>query len=305
MNHTKLFIFSLLFTILTCASVSAQTSPDKMSEGRKLFAAKAYDAAEAVFAEIAGKEPGNGRAWFFLGLSRHSKGKFEEAIKAFKKTVEISNAPAAIYNVAAGYARLGKREEAIEWLRKAIEKGAANSASLRADEDFTGIRNDAGFAALLEMADRKSEPCRYSKEARKFDFWIGDWEVFIGSRKVGENLVELDIKGCTLVENWTGTGGQTGKSLNVYDSSAKKWKQFYVGSLGGLLEFAGAFSDGIMHMEGETTDQKGNRVLHILEFHDLPDKTVRQWWRQSIDGGKTWKTVWDSIYRKRASKAEK
>lgn len=46
----------------------------------------------------------------------------------------------------------------------------------------------------------------------------------------------------------------------------------------------------------ETSGADGAKTLHILELHDLADKTVRQWWRQSTDNRKTWTTVWDAIY---------
>ncbi len=58
-----------------------------------------------------------------------------------------------------------------------------------------------------------------------------------------------------------------------------------------------------MRLEGDTIGANGVKTMNILEFHDLPDKTVRQLWKQSTDGGKTWITVWDSIYfRKKPAK---
>ncbi len=55
----------------------------------------------------------------------------------------------------------------------------------------------------------------------------------------------------------------------------------------------------IMYFTAETIGPKGGKIMHIFTFHDLPDKTVRQWWQQSTDGGKTWNSVWDSIYKKK------
>ncbi len=144
----------------------------------------------------------------------------------------------------------------------------------------------------------------HAAERRQFDFWIGNWDVQVNGQTVGENLVELEARGCTLVENWKGGSGNIGKSLNVYDPAVKKWKQFYVGSGGMVLEVAGEYKDNVMRLEGETVGQNGARVLNILSFHNLPDKTVRQHWQTSSDGGKTWQTVWDAIYvRKKEVKA--
>ncbi len=297
--------FSVI-TLVTLLCLSAQIvfsqqqqiSPERQA-ANELIKQKKWQEAEKSFAEIVKKEPENARAWFNLGLARHSQEKWESAIEAFKKNVEIAQVPAGMYNVAAGFARLNKKDEAFEWLEKALNNGAAFGSNIGADADFENIKNDARFKKMLELVERKITPCMYSEESRQFDFWIGDWDVFVNGSKVGENLVELEMKGCTLVENWKNTGGGLGKSLNIYNSSTKKWKQFYVDSTGSVLEFEGEFKDKIMSLKGETLGANGAKTLHILDFHDLPDKTVRQSWQQSTDGGKTWVTVWDSIYVKK------
>ncbi|MEZ5428255.1 MAG: tetratricopeptide repeat protein [Pyrinomonadaceae bacterium] len=290
-----------MFMILIGQTINGQgpqQSPE-MTAAMGLVKEQKWTEAEKALGEVVRKEPKNGRAWFNLGMARHSQEKWESAIEAFKKTVEIAQVPAAMYNVAAGYARLGRKDEAFEWLEKALNSGAAFGTNISADPDFETIRADARFKQMLEIVDRKKNPCQYSAESRQFDFWVGDWDVLVGGKKVGENLVRMELKGCTLVENWNNLNGGYGKSLNSYNSSTKKWKQFYVDSSGSMLEFEGGFKDGVMHLEGETIDGKGAKTLHILEFHDLPDKTVRQWWQQSTDDGKTWTTVWDSIYVKK------
>jgi len=299
MKQTVLTLTTLAVLATLSLPLLAQATAADMAAANQLVREKKWAAAETAYEEILREEPKNGRAWFFLGFARHSLGDFENAIAAFKKTIEISHTPAAVYNVAAGYARLGRKEEALKWLRMAVEQGAASGKAIDSDVDFQSIRIDARYKKIVEMAAQRSQPCKFSANARQFDFWLGDWDVFVNGRKVGENLVVLEINGCTLVENWRGARGTAGKSMNVYDTTTKVWKQFYVGSGGGLLELAGTFKEGIMRLEGETLGPKGKKIKHILEFHDLPDKTVRQWWRQSSDGGKTWKTVWDSIYKRK------
>jgi tetratricopeptide (TPR) repeat protein len=283
----------------------AQTSAPspQMVAANKLMQAKKWSEAENSFASIVKSEPKNARAWYSLGIARHSQEKWTEAIAAFKKNIEIAQTPFAMYNVAAGYARLDKKDLAFEWLEKALNNGAAFGSNLNSDDDFANIKGDARFQDMLKIVDQKINPCMYSREARQFDFWIGDWDVFVQGRKVGENLVEREVNGCILVENWKNTGGGTGKSINVYNAVSKKWKQFYVGSQGGVLDFEGEYKENekILHLTGETFDAKGAKTLHILNFHDLPDKTVRQHWQQSTDDGKTWNTVWDSIYKRKAT----
>ena len=79
------------------------------------------------------------------------------------------------------------------------------------------------------------------------------------------------------------------------------WKQFYVGGQGGVYLFEGTYKpdEKIMYFTAETRGPNGAKIMHIFDFHDLPDKTVRQRWQQSTDEGKTWNNVWDSIYKKK------
>lgn len=301
-NRLKsVLVFIILVAAVQIAFAQQPVSPE-MQSANELARQKKWPEAEKAFAVIVKAEPKNGRAWFNLGIARHSQEKWEAAIEAFKNNVEIAQSPFGMYNVAAGYSRLNKKDEAFEWLEKALNAGAAFGSNIGADPDFENIRGDARFKKMTEIVEQKTKPCMFSPEARQFDFWIGDWEVFVGGNKVGENLVELEMKGCTLVENWKNTGGGLGKSLNVYDASVKKWKQFYVDSSGSVLQFEGEFADKVMSLKGETTGGNGVKTLHILDFHDLADKTVRQHWRQSTDGGKTWVSVWDSIYKRKAVK---
>ncbi len=202
----------VLLLCLSAQSVFSQPpiSPE-MQVANELIKQKKWQEAENSLSEIIKKEPENARAWFNLGLARHSQKKWESAIEAFKKNVEIAQVPAGMYNVAAGYSRLNKKDEAFEWLEKALNNGAAFGSNISTDEDFENIKSDARFKKMLEIVERKTKPCMYSEESRQFDFWIGDWDVFVNGNKVGENLVELEMKGCTLVENWKNTGGGLGK----------------------------------------------------------------------------------------------
>ena len=303
MKHKILIstVIFLLIGMITQNIFAQQQKPSaEMVAANKLIREKKWKDAENAFAKLVESNPKSARAWFFLGFAKHSQNKWAGAIEAFKKTVEIAKAPAAMYNVAAGYSQLNKKDEAFEWLEKAVKAGAGGN--IKADKDFDNIKSDARFAKMVQLADKQRNPCKYSEKARQFDFWIGDWDVFVRGRKVGENLVELEVQSCTLVENWKNTGGGTGKSLNVYNAAKKKWQQFYVGGQGGVLEFQGELKDKIMHFTSETVGPNGQKIMHILEFHNLPDKTVRQRWQQSTDGGKTWNTVWDSIYKRKAKK---
>ncbi|MEP6656226.1 MAG: hypothetical protein ABJC33_03270 [Betaproteobacteria bacterium] len=146
----------------------------------------------------------------------------------------------------------------------------------------------------------KTPPGCIAPEHRQFDFWLGDWVVRDPSGKVvGENHLTSLHKGCALFENWTGGGGFTGSSLNLYDAERRQWHQTWVDISGGLLLLDGAFVDGKMVLAGKSApDAQGVIALQRITWTPLPDGRVRQLWETSSDGAKTWTTVFDGYYSK-------
>ena len=133
-------------------------------------------------------------------------------------------------------------------------------------------------------------------EYKQFDFWVGEWDVSVSGQPAGTNSVQRVEDGCIIFENWTGAGGGSGKSFNFHDSSMRKWRQVWVSSNGGVLDFFGEYADGQMRYTGETQGPTGTKVMQRLTFFNLSPDRVRQFWEQSTDGGKTWNTVFDGLY---------
>jgi hypothetical protein len=65
-------------------------------------------------------------------------------------------------------------------------------------------------------------PC--GTDYRALDFWIGEWTVANGGKKVSEVIVELTLNGCALAEMWRGQS--TGKALATFNPDAKAWEYF-------------------------------------------------------------------------------
>ncbi len=132
---------------------------------------------------------------------------------------------------------------------------------------------------------------------RQFDFWIGDWDVSDPNGKAqGHNRVQSIVDGCALAEHWTsaGAGGVTGTSYSVWDRRTHAWRQFWVDSHGDVLHLAGGLVDGSMILQSDSSRAHVDRVTWTANA----DRSVRQFWESSDDGGTTWKPVFDGIYRK-------
>lgn len=158
-----------------------------------------------------------------------------------------------------------------------------------------------GLALLLVPAvAQPAMPPPLPPEARQFDFWIGEWQVTTpDGRPAGTNRIESVAGHAALLENWTGAKGFSGKSLNAYNPARKRWQQFWVGSDGGVLELAGGLVDGCMVLTG-AHDVRGSHRLERITWTPNADGSVRQHWEQSTDGGKTWTTAFDGLYRKQS-----
>jgi hypothetical protein len=141
-------------------------------------------------------------------------------------------------------------------------------------------------------------PCT-TPEYHQFDFWIGDWEVYVGDQLAGTNRIDRILDGCVLMENWVGSKGGTGHSFNVYDSNRQQWEQTWVDNGGGIVHFYGTFADGKMSLAGTTYNAKGQPSLTKLTFWHNTDGTVRQLWESSADDGKSWVILFDGLYKKK------
>ena len=146
-------------------------------------------------------------------------------------------------------------------------------------------------------------PCMASEEARQLDFWLGTWDVYsVEGRLLGENVVELQLGGCLVLENWTGAGGSSGKSMNFWDSQRGTWRQVWVSDRGNALDYRqGELREGAMRFRGITIGESGDTTDQKLTFEAVAPDTVRQVFEASADGGTTWDTTWVGIYVRRAA----
>jgi hypothetical protein len=154
-----------------------------------------------------------------------------------------------------------------------------------------------GTGTVRAETGTPAKPCT-SPSHRQFDFWVGTWNVTQAGKTAGQNKIESILNGCALMESWKGTGGVTGHSINIYDSTRDIWHQTWVDSTGSLLTLEGRFKDGAMVLEGMAADEKGAKARQRITWTAASANEVRQLWQSSTDGGKTWKTEFDGLYRR-------
>ena len=138
-------------------------------------------------------------------------------------------------------------------------------------------------------------------QARDFDFWVGDWEVFDpeSGKKLGDNQVTLRENGCLIVEQWTGARGGTGMSMNFHDPLQNAWRQVWQ-SAPGFIDYAGGLDEqGRMLLEGTLhSNARGTSVPFKGRWTPNDDGTVLQEFWQRDDSGE-WQSWFRGIYRPR------
>jgi hypothetical protein len=173
---------------------------------------------------------------------------------------------------------------------------------LESTKDFDRIRSDPRYPALMERVTAARYPCRAGTVFHQLDFWIGEWNVSPWAQtggnpaSAGFNRVTAMLDRCGILEEWAGTAGDYGKSINFYDNSRAKWRQIWIADNGSSLDYEGTFTGGAMRFEGWTKNAAGNRVLQKLTFFPIAADTVRQLFESSIDDGKTWTPGFDARY---------
>jgi len=160
---------------------------------------------------------------------------------------------------------------------------------------------------LLAPVARAQEPqsCESDPAYKTLDFWLGDWDVFVGDKKVGTNRIEKILKGCAIVENWKDASGEEGKSLFYYQKMIDKWSQVWVTENamipGGVKEkyLTLRLDDGGLRFQGAIPIQGGRSYIDRTTLTPLKDGRVRQVIEVSRNKGMEWETAFDAIYVKK------
>jgi hypothetical protein len=154
-------------------------------------------------------------------------------------------------------------------------------------------------AANPSAEEEAPQPCRQGGPYDDFDFWLGDWDVMVRGTKRAENLITKEMNGCIVRERYTNEQGYAGESINYYDAGTRTWKQNWVDILGGVVQYEGKLSkEGVMEMEGSSTDANGEEQMAKVTWTLLPDGRVHHVIEQSSNRGHDWKKFFDALYVK-------
>lgn len=159
------------------------------------------------------------------------------------------------------------------------------------------------LGALAPPDAVRAEPAKSAKcgspEFRQLDFWAGDWDTYdldAPDKIVARNRVEVILDGCALREVYDQLDGLHGESLNIWDPTRKVWHQTWVTNRGQLLVLEGGMRGDRMILEGSQAAADGRPGRLRATWQPRKDD-VRETAELSTDGGKTWKPLFDIVFR--------
>ena len=102
----------------------------------------------------------NGRMWQLLARAYYYTDDFEHALPAFERVFELRQGipSTAAYAIAVSHARLGRNDQAMEWLERSVRLGLRSMDDAKTEEAFVALRSDPRFVRLFWTADVSSLP---------------------------------------------------------------------------------------------------------------------------------------------------
>jgi hypothetical protein len=159
----------------------------------------------------------------------------------------------------------------------------------------------APLASPASAATPAAPKCM-ADEYRRFDFWLGDWDSFDidngkeSPRSVARNHVDAILDGCVLREDYDQFDGMHGQSFTIWDAARGVWHQSWVTNRGQLLQLDGARHGSRITFEGDSVTPQGRQRVRV--FWEPQGADVRETATVSADAGKTWKPLFDIVFRK-------
>lgn len=154
------------------------------------------------------------------------------------------------------------------------------------------------FLLIPSIVFSQSEECKCCSENHKaFDFWVGEWKVTNPDGSLaGTNTIKKIQDDCILQENWSGTSGNTGASINFYNLRTEQWEQLWIDNSGTHLKLKGHRSGNKMILSSdEFTGDDGKEYVNRVTWSFNEDGTVRQFW-EILHDGKTVNVAFDGLY---------
>ena len=126
-NKSAILVFSAFISVFLMAFSPFEKETEESVEGRKKYAVGEMAEAESEFSKAAKRLENNAEAYYDLGNALQSQQKYEDALTAYKKSLESGNASQKLradifHNMANSFAGLGKYQDAEKFYIRSLEE---------------------------------------------------------------------------------------------------------------------------------------------------------------------------------------
>jgi hypothetical protein len=218
---TRPLVVAVILTIEIL--LGAQQPAPTLADAQAKLQAGDPAAAATILEAFVAREPTNGRAWRMLGVASQQSKKFDRAIEAYTKSLEIdANNPLALYNLGTAWALKGDADKAFDWLGRAKATRKMDMTQIEVDKVLAPLRGDPRFKALLPTPADFEHP--FVEDVKILREWDGEttgdqfgW--------IARNIGDVDGDGVPDVVTSAPTSSKGGaKAGRIYVYSPKSGK---------------------------------------------------------------------------------
>jgi hypothetical protein len=135
-------------------------------------------------------------------------------------------------------------------------------------------------------------------ERRQFDFWLGEWDARWDGGQ-GTSTITSELGGTVIMEQFDGRPGTPlqGISVSVYDAAESIWRQAWVDSTGGYLDFTGGPIEGGMELRRAA---RVDAPPYRMRFVDIRRDSFTWHWESWSNDDSRWDEQWRIAYTRKA-----
>lgn len=292
----NLVLIALL--LVTASIINAQNCPD----GNTAYKNKNYREALEAYSICLDLFPNDSSVVFMNGYSLLMLKKYKESVPFLEKSIKLNYQPTRNTQFALGlaYAALNDEANSLKNLEASAKAGFAGFTRMDSTQ-YNSIKDTANFNRIRKIIYTNAFPCLKDQNNNKFDFWLGDWDVYVGGQLRAQSKITKAKGGCAVHEDYEVLNGTySGQSINFYDPTEKKWHQYWVGSSADKSKYY-EMEDYTANMQflTKSINPKGVESWIKMSFTAIDENTVNQDLDSSTDMGKTWTPAFRGVYKRK------
>jgi tetratricopeptide (TPR) repeat protein len=288
----------LIILLIQCDSIVAQNC----LEGRKSFNDKQFRIAVNELKSCLKQSPEDSSLYLLTGISyvklrdyRKGKAYLQEAINR-----NVRNMAAANFYFGLCLLQEGNNNEGLSFMENAAQLGFSRFTVMDTDE-FVWVRDGKRFQDIRMKVKENAFPCLKDPNNNKFDFWLGEWDVYTSNKKSAHSKITKAVGGCAVHEDYvTLSGLYAGQSISYYDPETELWNQYWVGSAADKSKYYETEGyEANMQFITKGKNAQGIDSWTKMSYVQENEDTVIQILESSTDLGATWSVAFHGTYKRK------